>query len=97
MRKRIMLAAALLVVVGLVVAGRYFRKLAVVGAGYAAEQTCACMFVSGRTLDSCRGDLEPMARRIVGIEPSDGAVRTHTLLSSATARFEAGFGCTLVE
>lgn len=91
------MAVVVLIIVGVVFAGRYVRKLAVVGAGYAAEQTCACMFVSARTLDSCRGDLEPMARRIVDLEPSDRAVHTRTLLSSATARFEPGFGCTLVE
>src|SRR5258708_39299181 len=27
-----------------------------IGAGYTAEQTCACVFVSHRTPDSCRGE-----------------------------------------
>jgi hypothetical protein len=97
MRKRIVMAVVILLVAGAVVAGRHFRKLAVIGAGYAAEQTCACMFVSGRTLDSCRGDLESMAQRIVTIEPRDREIHTRTLLSSATARFEPGFGCMLAE
>lgn len=97
MRKRIVMVVVILLVAGALVGGRHFRKLAVIGAGYSAEQTCACLFISGRSLDSCRGDLEPEARRLVTIEPRGQEVHTHTLISSATARFEPGFGCMLTE
>ena len=95
MRKRIVTAVVVLLAIGLVFAGRHFRKLAIIGAGYAAEQTCGCMFISGRSLDSCRGDLESMARRIVTLEPGDLEVHASTLLSTATARYQPGFGCTI--
>ena len=31
-----------------------------IAAGYTAQQTCSCLHVSGRTLDSCRADYPPM-------------------------------------
>jgi hypothetical protein len=97
MRKRIVWAVVVVAVAALLLGVRHFRKLAVIGSGYAAEQTCACLFVSGRSLESCRGDLETMAQRIVTLEPRDQEVHARTPLGSATARYEPGFGCTLTE
>ena len=67
------------------------------GSGYAAQQTCACLFISGRSVDSCRGDLDPLAQKLVRLAPGDKEVRASALFSSATARYEPGFGCMLVE
>jgi hypothetical protein len=97
MRKRIVIAVVALLVVALLIGGRRLRKLAVIGTGYAAEQTCACMFISGRSLDSCRGDLERPAQRFVTLEPGDHEVHARTLVASALARYEPGFGCMLAE
>jgi hypothetical protein len=49
-------------------AWRTFRVSALLeaGAGYSAQQTCACLWVSGRTL-SCKTDLDPLARKLVSI------------------------------
>ena len=98
MRKRIALAVGALV---LIVAGLGFARFAPlgrIGAGYAAEQTCACVFVSGRALDSCRGDLDPLARKLVSLEVGRDEVRARAGgLVHARARFDAATGCTLVE
>ena len=98
MRKRIALAvgALVLIVAGLGVAR--FAPLGRIGAGYAAEQTCACLFVSGRPLDSCRGDLDPLARKLVAIDVGKDEVRARAAgVIHARARFDAATGCTLVE
>ncbi len=93
--KRIALAVFLAVLAGTAL---YYRRLGVIGAGYAAEQTCACLFVSNRALDSCKRDLEPLAQKIVRIFPGDREVTARVLgVIRARARYEAGFGCTLVE
>jgi hypothetical protein len=101
-RKRIGLrvVACLLVVVvaAVAVAWRVFRVplMANIGTGYAAQQTCACMFVSRRTIESCLGDLEPLARKLISIHPGAAEVTASGFgLETATARYEQGFGCAL--
>lgn len=96
MRKRILIAAGVLIVAAFV----FLRVLRVpdlmhIGAGYTAEQTCACLFVSKRTLESCRGDLEPMARWFVSLVPGADSVTARSTISRATARYQKNFGCTL--
>ena len=98
MRKRIALAVAALVIVALLLLGRRFVPLGRLGTGYAAEVTCACLFVSGRTLDSCRGDLDPLAQKLVSITVGNDEVRTSSIgVIRARARYDAATGCTLVE
>ncbi len=97
-RKRLALGVLALLLVAAVVAWRVFRVplLLDIGTGYAAQQTCACMFISGRTLDSCLGDLEPLARKLISVDPGTGEVTASSFfLASATARYEEGFGCSL--
>jgi hypothetical protein len=103
-RKRLALrvVGVLLVViaVAVVVAWRVFRVplLVNIGTGYAAQQTCACLFVSGRTIESCLGDLEPLARKLISIHPGTAEVTASGFaLDTATARYEKGFGCSLRE
>jgi len=92
---RIVLVALLLILVG---AGFYLHPFAVIGSGYGAEQTCACMYISGRTLDSCRGDLEPLAQKIVSLKAEDQKVTANVFgLIKAQARYEEGFGCSIVQ
>jgi hypothetical protein len=98
MRKRIALAVAALVIVALLLLARRFLPLGRLGSGYAAEVTCACVFVSGRTLESCRGDLDPLAQKLVSIHIGSDEVRTSSMgLSRARAQYSAATGCTLVE
>jgi hypothetical protein len=97
MRKRLLLIAVL-AVAGVVLAVRllHLPDLVHIGAGYTAQQTCACLFVSHRSLESCRGDLEPMARWLVSIKPGNDAVTARSfLISQATAHYQKSFGCAL--
>jgi hypothetical protein len=97
-RKQVVLGIVALVLVSAVVAWRVLRvpDLVSIGAGYAAQQTCACLFVGGRTLESCLTDLDPLARRLITVRPStDEVTATGLGLSTATARYEKGFGCSL--
>ncbi|MEO7733907.1 MAG: hypothetical protein ABIY55_23285 [Kofleriaceae bacterium] len=97
-RKRLALGVVVVLLVAGAVAWRVFRVplLLKIGTGYAAQQTCACMFVSGRTLDSCLGDLEPLARKLISVHPGRAeVVASGLLLETATARYEKDFGCSL--
>ena len=79
-------------------AWRTFRVSALLeaGAGYSAQQTCACLFVSGRTLESCATDLDPLARKLVSVRVGSNEVTASALgLTTAMATYERGFGCSL--
>jgi hypothetical protein len=95
MRKRILTAIVIFALAGAVFGAMQLHKLAFIGSAYAAQQTCACLFVSNRALESCRHDLDPLAQKLVTLEPGDKAVHARSLLSSATARFEPAFGCSI--
>ena len=97
-RKRLALGVVILLLVAGAVAWRVLRVplLLKIGTGYAAQQTCACLFISGRTLDSCLGDLEPLARKLISVHPGSAEVTASVLLlETATARYEKEFGCSL--
>jgi len=98
MRKRILLAVVALVLIAAALLLRKLVPLGRLGTGYAAEVTCACLFVSGRTLDSCRGDLDPLAQKLVSIRVGSDDVRTSALgVIRGRAQFDKATGCTLVE
>jgi len=97
-RKHLLLGGVAFLLVAGVVGWRQLRlsDLAHIGAGYSAQQTCACLFIESRTLESCMTDLDPLARRLVSVRPgSDEVVASGFAFSTATARFEKGFGCSL--
>jgi hypothetical protein len=97
-RKFIVFGALAVVLITGFITWRSFRlsDLVHIGSGYAAQQTCACMFISRRTLASCLTDLEPLAQRLVSVHVGADEVTAGTLgLSSAVARYEPGFGCSL--
>jgi hypothetical protein len=98
MRKRFVLG---FVIVALAVAAFLMRRFPVlgrVGSGYAAEQTCSCLFVSGRPLDSCRDDLDPLARKLVSMRVGSDDVRASVAgIFHARAVYDAKYGCSLVE
>ena len=98
MRNRILIGIGVIVVAAASFAWTRIAPLGRIGAGYAAARTCACVFVSGRALDSCLHDLDPLARKLVRVDVRDGEVRTRAaLIITARARFDAATGCTLVE
>lgn len=95
MRRRIALGAALLL---LGVGGFYYARLrgmAAIGAGYVAKEVCSCVFVGGRSFDSCRPDVPESMDRVQAELLPDGVHAFVTGLASRVARFEPGFGCTL--
>src|SRR5438477_13056657 len=87
------------ITVGLVaLAWRFLHvsDLTFIGTGYAAEQTCACLYIAGRSLESCLTDLDPLARKFIGVHPGKDEVTATALgFVSATAQYEKGFGCSL--
>jgi hypothetical protein len=99
MRKRLLIVAAVIVVLGAAAAWRLrLPDLARIGTGYTAEQTCACLFVSRRSLESCRAELDPLAKRLVSLTAGSNEVTARSMLiAHATARYEKGFGCTLTD
>lgn len=65
-----------------------------IGTTFAAQQMCACVHVSGRTLESCLGDLGK-AGGLLTVSVDGDAVRATALLGlfSGEARNEPPYGC----
>ena len=63
--------------------------------GYAAKQTCSCLHVTGRSLDSCMADFPEDARSMIAIEQDGEAVRASVLFGaiSAEATYSEEYGC----
>jgi hypothetical protein len=103
MRKHKRRWIALGIVAGLALAGgAAWRSLELgtlvdIGVGYTSQLTCACLFISNRPLDSCRMDLDPLARKLIGIHPGERQVTATSFgLARATARFDPEYGCSVV-
>ena len=99
MRRIVLWAAAVLLLAVLVAATVYgprLRRMAGVGAGYVAKQTCSCMYLAGRSFDACRSDIPSSMDRIKA-EVLDGleGIRAHTLFLERRAQHIPGRGCTL--
>lgn len=99
MRKWIVLLAALVAAVaGFLAARLHVPTLIGIGPGYSAGITCACVFVSLRTPESCAGDLEPLSRRLVSVSvaPASRSVTASALgLIRRTAHYRDGYGCAI--
>jgi hypothetical protein len=101
MRKRVVIPLSIVAVLGIggAVAWRALRvsDLIEIGVGYSASLTCSCLFVSNRPLASCRADLDPLAQKLITIEPGDRAVTARSMgLARVTARLDEAGACTLV-
>ena len=83
------------VVAGAMWAGRDTWAAARIGATYVAKQTCSCLFVAGRPMDSCRTDYDLAAIKPLTVEKTEHGVKVSALagMVSAQAEFEQGFGC----
>ena len=88
-----------LVLIALVGLGVWFGRgtweTARLGTTYVAKQTCSCLFIARRTPESCRTDYEPADLARLKVEPAPSSVTVSALggVVSATAQFDAGFGC----
>ena len=97
MRKGLVIAifVVLLIVGGALFFGRDTWATAKIGTVYVAKQTCSCLFVAGRALESCRTDYDPESLKALTVEKGDSGVKVSALagLVSAQSKFEPGFGC----
>jgi hypothetical protein len=95
--KRLLIGAGMLVTIVAVAlfAGRETWATAKFGTVYVAKQTCSCLFVAGRPMESCRTDYDAEALKPLTVETSESGVKVSALagLVSAQAKFEPGFGC----
>jgi hypothetical protein len=102
-RKRWIWLAVLVTILGALIVGGWAMRDEVAYArivtGYAAKQTCSCLHVSGRPLDSCLADFPEDARGQINVAANGDHVRASVLFGaiSAEAEFEDGFGCAIVE
>jgi hypothetical protein len=93
-RRKIALVAAIALLAGAIYGGYQGVSLARIATNYAAEQTCACLFVSGRSPESCQAELGRFASRFMTWRIEEPAVTVSLLrVFSARAEFEQGFGC----
>lgn len=67
--------------------------------GYAAKQTCSCLHITGRTLDSCMMDFPEDARSMIAITQDGDTVRASVLFGavSAEATYDEEFGCAFAD
>jgi hypothetical protein len=96
MRKGLIAIIVLVVLVGAAMFfGRDTWTTAKLGTVYVAKQTCSCLFVAGRPLDSCRTDYDPAAIKPLTVEKLEHGVKVTALggIVAAQAEFEQGFGC----
>lgn len=95
-RKWPLIAGVLVLLVGIGAwSARDTFATARIGTTYVAKQTCSCLFVAGRPLDSCSTDFDPESLQALDVIAGNGAVTVSTLggLISSRAEFENGFGC----
>ena len=66
-----------------------------IGTTYVAKQTCSCLFVAQRPIDSCSGDFDAEALRPLDVVVAGNDVSASALggLISSRSHFEPGFGC----
>jgi hypothetical protein len=69
-----------------------------IATGYAAKQTCSCLHVSGRSLDSCIADFPADARENIRVTQDGNSVKASVLFGaiSASAIYEEEYGCRIV-
>lgn len=69
-----------------------------IATGYAAKQTCSCLHVTGRTLESCLADFPADARENINVTEDGNTVRASVLFGaiSSEAIYEEEFGCRIV-
>jgi hypothetical protein len=75
--------------------GRDVYAEARIGTAYVAKQTCSCLFVAHRLMESCKTDYDSAAVKPLTWQTAADSVTVSALsgLVSAKAVFEDGFGC----
>ncbi|MEQ1817604.1 MAG: hypothetical protein ABL871_03255 [Terricaulis sp.] len=93
------LVAALVVIGAGAWASRGQVAYAGIATGYAAKQTCSCLHVTGRTLESCLADFPEEARNNIIIAQDGDTVRASVLFGaiSSESTYEEEYGCRIVD
>jgi hypothetical protein len=71
------------------------RDQSSVGAGYVAKEMCSCVFVGGRSVESCRPDVPERMDRVQAEVGADRVRAFVPYLSERIARYEPPYGCVL--
>lgn len=101
-RKRWIWLAVVLAILGALAVGGWAMRdevaYARIATGYAAKQTCSCLYVSGRPLESCIAEFPEDARGAISVSEDGSRVRASVMFGavSADAQFEDGFGCRIL-
>ncbi|HYD87630.1 MAG TPA: hypothetical protein VEA80_09160 [Vitreimonas sp.] len=102
-RKRWIGLGVLLVVLAALAVGAWANRgqiaYAQIATAYAAKQTCSCLHVSGRSLESCIAGFPADAREAVTVTQNGETVRASVLFGaiSAEAAADGEYGCRLTE
>ncbi|WP_275227802.1 hypothetical protein [Novosphingobium album (ex Liu et al. 2023)] len=64
-------------------------------AAYAARTGCVCHFISGRGVDSCKGDLGPDPIMLSANDEAHGVTARYLVFARQTATYDAAHGCVL--
>ena len=93
----ISLAAVVLASVGWSLRGQV--AYAQIATGYAAKQTCSCLHVSGRSMESCIADFPEDARNAISVKQEGERVHASVLFGAiaADAVFEEEYGCRVLD
>jgi hypothetical protein len=91
-----------IILVALIAGGAYAARepytYARVATAYAAKQTCSCLHVSGRTMESCMAEFPQDARGQFSVTSTGNSVHASVMFNavSADAVYEEAYGCRLV-
>lgn len=95
----ILVVLAVLAGVAWQVWGKDIKAQAEIGAAFAAKHYCSCLHVAEHSTEFCQNDFVDPNIRDFAFE-DDGTITTASApmgLASASARFEPGLGCALIE
>lgn len=91
------LTIAAIAIAGGAFAIRSLPAYALIATGYVAQQTCACLHVADRALDSCMADFPADAVSNITVTTDGDRVEASALgLFRSAAVYEEGFGCSPV-
>lgn len=102
-RKRWMLIIGV-ALAGVVLPGLIFSLMdqyqyARIATAYAAKQTCSCLNVSGRELESCLADFPSEGQGLIDVKPQGQSVRASVLFGaiSSSAAYDQNYGCQITD
>ncbi|VAV87500.1 hypothetical protein MNBD_ALPHA06-1494 [hydrothermal vent metagenome] len=98
--KGFLITGLILVVLGFASWQFFFRhklEYIEIATAYTAKQVCSCRFVTGRDMDSCKGDFTADITQLEVIESGTQIIATAPLgVASSLAEYHPKLGCALV-